>query len=237
MKNIIKQIRKIKGVTTVEKAGENMFVGIFEPKPKDSKFNMSMIFGDIEPMSEETTQSLLNVFKPKESRHGYQYVKCTTEKEYEFVKNINGIISNNRFDSKLPYTCICTDGTETPEVFQERDHRVIDFSTYLFLFGLKNKWNAFSTPKSLSPDELVDGKIYVMESTSVHIFRYKNAKMNDDNFVAHYSYKCENVTFESGQICVHQNDRILRPATPSEAQQLIRAEIEHGYFHELKDTK
>jgi len=37
MKNVIKQIRKIKGVITVEPAGENMAVVVFETEPEQPK--------------------------------------------------------------------------------------------------------------------------------------------------------------------------------------------------------
>lgn len=166
MENIIKQIKKIKGVVTVEKAGENMAVVVFGAKEDTIEFDgryffpfgkssaeiNPSIFDDLEPMSEETAKRLLNIFKPK----------------------------------------------------------------------------------SLSPDELVDGKIYAVEAAATHVFRYKKGKMDDARFVSHYSYKCDTVRFMDGTICVYQRDRILRHATPAEAQSLIRTEIANNFFFELK---
>lgn len=206
MKNIIKQIEKIKGVVTVEKAGENMAVVVFEANPKSQEWA------------------------------GREYVECKTKEQFEFIKKQNELNHRSQFEDWGKYPCVCVNGTEifSSEALPERAHRVIDFDKYVLFFGLRDKWKEASKPKSLSPDELIDGKIYVMEGQSVHVFRYKNQKVDDSSFVSHYSYKCDNVKFMTGQICVYQSDRILRPATPSEAQSLIRTEIANNYFHELK---
>ena len=217
MKNIIKQIEKIKGVVTVEKAGENMAVVVFEGRPK--------------PKLPEWA--------------GREYVKCTTEVEYEFVKKQNGLNGYDPFEAWLKYPCVCVNGTDifSSEALPERAHRVIDFDRYLLFFGLRDKWNEANKPKSLSPDELVDGRIYVSEDndcTFVMTYRYKSfgtqrvggftvnnysCMVNSDK--PSFNYWCE----------ASAKKRTCRPATPSEAQSLIRAEIANGYFHELKDAK
>lgn len=205
MKNVIEQIRKIKGVVTVEKVGENMFVGIFEPK--------------------------------KEPLEGRQYVKCTTEKEFEFVKIHTGLDDPSSFDYWYKYPCVCVNGTDSfsSEAFPERAYRVIGFDTYLLLFLLGDKWTAFNKPKSLTPEELVDGRIYVDEYSNewCNIFRY--AGSNDNNVFSMYSLFC--TQNDRNSLGGYLKSTFIRHATPSEAQSLIRAEVEHGYFHELKDSQ
>jgi len=153
MKNVIEQIRKIKGVVTVEKAGENMAVVVFEPKPKDNGWHVSKIFiDDLKPMTEETAKKLLGVFKPK----------------------------------------------------------------------------------SLTPEELVDGRIYVDEANG-RIVRFN--KIKNECAISLYSQKCVEGTYYNsingfGKSYHYRGG--FRPATPSEAQTLIRAEVANGYFHELK---
>jgi len=204
MKNVIEQIRKIKGVVTVEKAGENMAVVVFEPK--------------------------------KQLWQGRQYVKCTTENEFEFVKNQNSLNSSSPFGDWAKYPCICVNGTDifSSEAFPERECRVIGFDTYLLLFLLGDKWSAFNKPKSLTPEELVDGKIYVDEANG-RIVRFN--KIKNKCTISLYSQKCVEGTYYSsinGYGKSYHCRGSFRPATPSEAQTLIRAEVANDFFFELK---
>jgi len=150
MKNVIEQIRKIKGVVTVEKAGENMAVVVFEPKPKDNGWHVSKIFiDDLKPMSEETAKKLLDVFKPK----------------------------------------------------------------------------------SLTPEELVDGRIYVDQYSKdwCNIFRF-----HDQQSRVYSILNTDNGLYSGHSSCYLSYSDMIRHATPSEAQTLIRAEVEHDFFFELK---
>lgn len=204
MKKVIEQIRKIKGVVTVDKAGENMAVVVFESK--------------------------------KEPWQGRQYVKCTTEKEYEFVKNTTGLMEPSSIDFWVKYPCVSTDGKDcfSSDTFPERAYRVIDFKDYLEIFLLESKWTAFNKPKSLTPEELVDGRIYVDEKCE-RVFRFQ--KLNGHKKASLYSQLIRN--FSNGN-CLNSTDGYLlednkiRHASIDECKELIRFEIERNYFHELK---
>lgn len=182
MENIIKQIRKIKGVVTVEKAGKNMFVGIFEPKSES-------------PMP----------------------VIVKTEDQWNFVKANGGVPVWGR------------------TIYMQ----AVSFPIYISLKSLIREWTTFSKPKYLSPDELVDGKIYVQQHTDgdSYPFRFKSAK----NTRLYYYTSCK----KDGDADSYSEDDwlvsgvgsiyvIIRHATPAEAQSLIRAEIANNFFFELK---
>lgn len=212
MENIIKQIRKIKGVMTIEKAGENMAVVVLEPIPQKIA------------------------------------VRCTNQKQFEFVW-----INTNDSELKLNGTeygskCICDDGyyntidlernggMQDLDWFKSAGYKVITFGRYLDNYNLRNEWVDYSKPKSLSPDELVDGKIYVDEDEDYpNVFRFKKPVVKFAKYASYSRLFSSDECFEVGMYSIAPKG--IRPATPSEAQSLIRAEIEHGYFHELRDAK
>lgn len=166
MENIIKQIRKIKGVVTVEPFGKNGAVVLFEPKPKKTA------------------------------------VKCENSKQIDFVLTTGGAVPDDGYFGEI-----------------------VTFPKYISDHNLQGEWSAFSKPKSLSPDELVDGKIYVDEDGSfTTIFRHKSNG-------GVYS-RCEPTGNWVNSISIYYE--FIRSATPSEAQSLIRAEIANGFFFELK---
>jgi len=211
MKNVIEQIRKIKGVVTVEKSGENMAVVVFEPKPKRVA------------------------------------VECENQKQFEFVwsKTNEPSLNGTEFGSKCimgdgRYTTIDlkkNEGMQDAEYFKQRKFNVIPFTKYIFDYDIVNEWSAFNKPKSLTPEELVDGRIYVDKSNG-RIVRFN--KIKNECTISLYSQKCmEGAYYNSINGCgkSYHYRGSFRLATPSEAQSLIIAEIEHGYFHELKDVK
>ena len=295
MKNIIKQIEKIKGVVTVEKAGENMAVVVFEPnkdssftritqdeflngflcieaipvKPKPELINVicdtetqwefvktkganpvtaGLIYQSAISMSEfirkydcgiEWVLFENNAVRLKESSRGCQYVECTTEKEFEYIKKRTGYSDPAPFDSWVKFPCVEIHGANcfSSDMFPERSHRIIDFCKYVSNYNLQGEWDAFNKPKSLSPDELVDGKIYVDEDNG-RVVRFN--KIKNGCAISLYSQKCIEGTYYNSLNGYGKNYHyrgLFRHATPSEAQSLIRAEIEHGYFHELRDAK
>lgn len=197
MKNVIEQIRKIKGVKTVEATGEGMAVVVFEGKLKNIA------------------------------------VKCETEQQFEFVKLKTNNDILKPFDQWHGFPCVeidggCT-GAKSPYMMELN---VILFMAYILDNGLLREWESFTLkPKSLSPDELVDGKIYVDEDEIYpNIFRFKKQKYgqcssysrlftNDGTF-----YLNEDLILPKG----------IHSATPSEAQTLIRAEVANDFFFELK---
>lgn len=73
MKKLIEKIREMKGVVTVEPAGEDMAVVVFEPKDerelrkflKEIMVQHTGIVDDINPMSEDTARRLLGMFSKK----------------------------------------------------------------------------------------------------------------------------------------------------------------------------
>lgn len=211
MKNIIKQIEKIKGVVTVEKVGENMAVVVFEPIPQKIA------------------------------------VRCTNQKQFEFVwiNTNDSELNGTEYGSK----CICDDGhyntidLERNEGMQDSDwfksagYKVITFGRYLDDYNLRDEWDAFIKPNSLSPDELVDGNIYVDEDGLYSPRTLRFMRKFDDCRIDIYSQLMGNPTSSYLGLCSGYKFDKLRPATPSEAQQLIRAEIANNFFFELKDAK
>lgn len=87
-------------------------------------------------------------------------------------------------------------------------------------------------PKSLTPEELVDGRIYVDQYSKdwCNIFRY--AGEFRANQVSMYSLFCTHN--DRSSLNGYLISDFIRPATPSEAQSLIRAEIANNFFFELR---
>lgn len=95
------------------------------------------------------------------------------------------------------------------------------------------------TPKSLKPEELVDGEIYKNdEFGNERIFRF--CKQNPNESLVLYSQLFGNDIY-SKDLCSADGYRvrynILRKATIEESKKLIAHEIRCGYFHELKNQK
>jgi len=86
-------------------------------------------------------------------------------------------------------------------------------------------------PKSLSPDELVDGKIYVDQYSKdwCNIFRF-----HDQQSRVYSILNTNNGLYSGHSSCYLSYSDMIRPATQSEAQTLIRAEIANDFFFELK---
>lgn len=230
MKKLIEKIREMKGVVTVEPAGEDMAVVVFEPKDE---------------------RELRNILKSIYA--GKQYVECTNEKEFEFVKNKTQLNDSSTFDSWAKFPCICTHGSTcfSSDGFPERWRRVISFSRYIQENKLMDELAIFAkntnpmsedtarrllgmfSKKTLKAEDLVDGEIYVMQAGNTHIFRAYTLAPADHGFSCHYSYLCGDTFFSSGSICIESNDRICRKATTTEKQTIIKKEVKNGYFHEL----
>lgn len=208
MENIIKQIRKIKGVMAVKKSGENMAVVVFEPKRR--------------PIA----------------------VECTTEDQFNFMKEYLNMDITTDFSSWLGNPCFELNRNESEfygcfgsESGCFENFKILSFDTYLSDYNSFKRWNEFIKPKSLSPDELVDGKIYVDEDNG-RVVRFN--KIKNGCAISLYSQKCIEGTYYNSLNGYGKNYHyrgLFRHATPSEAQSLILAEIEHGYFHELRDAK
>lgn len=180
-------------------------------------------------------------------------VKCTDKNQFEFVwsKTNKSKLDGTEFMSPSSrdggrYDSIDLErnsGMQDSAWFKNAGYKVITFGRYLDDYNLRNEWVYYNKPKSLSPHELVNGKIYVayQDDSIIVIFRYKQLLqiLFEDVQVNCYSYvglDADSFKINSWACCSSKN-RICRNATPSEAQSLIRSEIEHGYFHELKDTK
>lgn len=98
-------------------------------------------------------------------------------------------------------------------------------------------------PKSLKPEELVDGGIYALaqypEITT--LFRFHNIGIYSDtsriNVIHGYSFFTDKCFCEQGNYAFDDTSLHCRPATLPEKQTLIKAEIENGFYYELKNQK
>ena len=110
--------------------------------------------------------------------------------------------------------------------FMSGYYNTVTFSTY----QSAQNWIDSHKPISLIPDQLVDGEIYVDEDGgATSTFRAKSG--SDNKFPLFYSRLiCDDFVQGIWKVAY----RFLRPATLSEKQQLIKAEVEYGYFHALK---
>ena len=87
--------------------------------------------------------------------------------------------------------------------------------------------------KSLKTEELVDGNIYVDTKGLCpnRIIRFKQVRSDYgiDLYSQLMTHLDNHLVMDTKQYCLS----VLKPATLEEKQTLIRAEINHGYFHEL----
>lgn len=106
------------------------------------------------------------------------------------------------------------------------------FSTY----QAARDWIASQKPKSLKPEELVDGEIYTdstAQTCSPRIFRFKEQL----NMRGKFYSQIDSLGEFSIPTCYRFDYSTLHPAVLSEKLTLIRAEIIQEYFHELKNQK
>jgi len=101
MKNLVKQIRKIKGVVTVEPAGENMTVVVFEPnQPKEYLTSVDVGLGEsstaftkitqdefLQMLEYENTMAIIKPksLKPEELVYGEIYVQQHKDGDASFI--------------------------------------------------------------------------------------------------------------------------------------------------------
>jgi len=91
-------------------------------------------------------------------------------------------------------------------------------------------------PKSLTPKELVDGKIYVDEDERYpNIFRFKVPKYCTIKYASYSRLFLSGEGFELEQSSILPKG--IHEASKTEAQILIRAEVANDFFFELKDVK
>ena len=194
MKKLIEQIRKISGVKTVESAGENMAVVVFEKQKK-----LILTSDDGVPLYEGQEVYLVPFKQPVWKGHNL--------------------------------LCIYPDTIAPLEDGEYWCPRYKRFSTE----QAAKDWIASQKPESLNPKELVDGNIYVSHSPlfEFRIIRIKSC--NDTGRMRLYSQmriQNENEDYwGSTDGFIHG---FLRHATDEEKKRLIKAEVEHGYFHELR---
>jgi len=93
-----------------------------------------------------------------------------------------------------------------------------------------------STPKSIKPEELVDGGIYVDEYKPNCTNTFRAGKDHRDGMSSVYSL-LNNETGRFSQIGYLHYDNSIRPATLLEKQKLITEEVKNNYFHELRNQK
>lgn len=226
MKNIIEQIKKIEGVKTIEQAGKDMAVVVFEPENKK------------------------------------QAVRCTTQYEWDFVNQVvHGGKIKTKFGGRWDTIDLTKQSVANNEWYFINGYQIISFSEFLEQRGLRKEFveffwteaadvlnkptaqpdikvtfsidgkkvgqlsNAKIEPSAhLKPEDLIEGEIYFAEKKGMcveSIFRYKCTNIN-----------IFDLNLSSSSSFVHEQP--IRHATPEEKQKLIKAEVEHGYFHELR---
>ena len=94
--------------------------------------------------------------------------------------------------------------------------------------------SAYTTTSTLTADQLKDGEIFVdLEGCySPRIVRFKKTK---GRYISIYSQLLSDNMF-SGYLNKYAQSDNIRPATPAEAQSLIRAEVANNYFHGINTT-
>jgi len=238
MKTIIEQIKKIGGVITVEPAGENMAVVVFEAGKSDilcdtfdqqkflkgigakgimSRFFDQKIISFSDYISQNNLKSewekwLINQATRRGFKKGITHGGYTDQCQYEITGEIylNSIGLSSQGDAGLIY---CTQDGKWATIIPEEK------------------------PTSLKPEELVDGEIYIFDDVHSHVFRYANRNIQnngDGRFISLYSHLYDDGSFRYGSICLGIDKGIILPATISEKQTLIRAEIANRYFYNLK---
>lgn len=97
------------------------------------------------------------------------------------------------------------------------------------------EWIATQKPKSLKPEELVDGEIYVLVvKNDTRIFRFD--RLNNSDLIVVHSQLLDDGIFYNDGTWTYDNG-FISIATLSQKQILIKKEIKNGYFHELKNQK
>ena len=97
------------------------------------------------------------------------------------------------------------------------------------------EWIAAQKPKSLKPEDLVDGEIYVLAvKNDTRIFRFD--RLNNSDLIVVHSQLLDDGIFYNDGTWTYDNG-FISIATLSQKQILIKKEIKNGYFHELKNQK
>jgi len=188
MKKLIEQIRKISGVKTVESAGENMAVVVFEKQKK-----LMLTSDDGVPIYEGQEVYLVPFKQPVWEGHNL--------------------------------LCIYPDTIAPLEDNEYWCPRYKRFSTE----QAAKDWIASQKPESLKPEYLVSGEIYVSnDPLDIRIIRINCVK--DGLFMLKSQLLSDGKFFKGGVFSVTETIN----ATVNQKKALILAEVNNGYFHELR---
>ena len=200
---IIKQIQKIAGIKTVEIAGKDMAVVVFDGEERKPLFitedGVEIFEGDPFYVVIKAELILLSWSYPAESI------------EFKASKKSKALYGEALFSTK-----------EAAQAYVQKQKP--------------------DQPKSLRPEELVDGEIYYSrEDNNSWLFRF-SCMITDDRVSANYAKSYSMIDHWGGfsiggNLVFSDRIRTCRPATLLEKQQLIAEEVKHNYFHELKNIK
>lgn len=239
---IISQIQKITGVKTVEPAGKDMAVVVFEgQKP------LFMTEDGIETFDGEkywfvnknskdpiALSSVAQSFDLVDSNIRFSTLKAAEDwiasrkqkqKEAELIKGAEkrGLIDgakykwdNNRW-IHLPERII-----KYP-LYVNSKGDLCDFMSNII--STNGEWPTVITePKSLKPEDLVEGQIYFAESkchSCSSIFRHKYNNLNSGGYI-------------NTSVSRVYEFQPIRPATLEEKQKLVKAEVNNDFYFGLK---
>lgn len=261
---IIKQIQKIAGIKTVEIAGKDMAIVIFEGENEKELalieeairrgFVMGAVHGGIRSGGRE-----FEITEPLYFIWGYlfggregciyscgKWAELIPEKPKPLFITEDGveIFTNGRYwmvwESSGWQMDVCyAAGTLSPDTWrfsteeaaqayiQKQQQPKATDQARCYMNALSDTIKELlSRPKSLKPEELVDGEIYNYDG----VIRFRKQMSND--LVYYYSIIFSNGDFSS--VGGYIDYTSLRPATLLEKQQLITEEVKNGFYFNLK---
>ena len=271
----IKQIQKIAGVKTVELAGKDMAVVVFEgEKEKEHDLIEEAIKRGFVMGAKHSGQHGADEFEITQKLHivsgrlygggygciydGGKWANLISEKPKPLFVTEDGVdvfegneywIAGQTQDYIWEIRTCCACGLHNPEnhffstkeaaqayIQKQQQPKATDQAKTLWQSQcVDDFFLSFAKPKSLKPEELVDGEIYVDTEglCKMRVIRFRSdAKQWGINLYSQFHLLIG--------FCINTNKYspvFLRPATLLEKQQLITEEMKHNYFHELKNSR
>jgi len=238
---IIDQIRSIGGVKTVEPAGKDMAVVVFEAQKKKPIF---VTEDGVECLENTDTCFWLDLKDNRIGRQPFVHEGMSIHKNFKYFstkqaaeayiaehKIIKEAISRGFVDGAKymsPNGAFMRTVKYPLHVNLLRGGFEIGDADTNFIFY--ENWGKVII--SLKPEELVDGEIYVDEykPNRMNIFR-ATGRSNSNTTATHSIFNNERDEY-CGAGYLHFGDT-LRPATLLEKQKLVRAEVANNFFYKL----
>jgi len=244
---ILEQLKKIEGIKTVELAGNNMAVVVFEEKKEKS---VSVTIDGAENFKQQiyyiVNKYLDIVQMPTYFGPEFPDYKSfsTFEEAQKYVDKQKGDLLIKEAEERgfLKYEHKWKDGPVKP-VCSSLDYIELIYGQYIIassnfdvIWTSKLGWAEIvkpEKPKSLRLEDLVDGEIYanITETLGLRITRVKGNSGNKVlRLYSEYIVRSGDFLSQVDGYCFD----FIRPATLEEKQKLVRAEVEHGFFFNLK---